>query len=582
MLDRQITLQADINDHKTDNKGNYIRNNSKKFIASANLTWEKYFTTNNILSGINKRSLKTINSKFDDLYSLTSREDFILQAIINLKGNKGSSTSGVDVKSLDGISDIDILSLSNKIKNKTFRFQPVKRVLVPKPGKTEKRPLGIPTFEDRIVQEMIRMILEVIYEPIFEYKHHNANFGFRPGKSSKDALEKIKRKAQNTEWCIEGDVKKAFDWVDHDKLINILSEKIVDSSFLKLISQGLKCGCINKGHYEHTILGTPQGGIASPILFNIYFSKMDEFILENIASKIENWNRMESRTPKPVTKSYRKHESETSSVKRSLTRIKSSLKQSNIKEFKHYPSAIQEKYLNLVSRLRKSKKASMKTPYLDKKRALIRFAYARYADDWVFFSNCSQKRIMEIKQDIADFLQDELKATLSEEKTLITNIKRKRAKFLGFSLSYYATNTKVLRITNISKEKHRFKKNFWEIKANTHKKESHTRRTTGNQLVIGIDQDRVESRLITKKILLKDGITPCRKPELTVLSDSEIVMRYNYIIRGFVNYYGPVINNFSILNKYIYIFYYSCAHTLANKHNTSLKKLFKKKNTVTL
>lgn len=263
-----------------------------------------------------------MEAKFSDLYSLLKREDFIYQAIIKLKGNKGADTRDVDRKTIDGISAKDVTSLQAKLKDMSFKFSPVKRIMIPKPGKPEKRPLGIPTFTDRVVQEMIRGVLEAVYEPVFELRHNNSNYGFRPGKGTKDAVEVLVRKAQNTEWCIEGDIKGAYDNVDHDKLLGILREKISDERFLALIKQGLKCGAIHEGTYTHTLLGTPQGGIASPILFNIYMSKLDEYVNEVLSSEISERNIAEGRSSKPVTRSYRKFESTYSSSKKVLQRIR--------------------------------------------------------------------------------------------------------------------------------------------------------------------------------------------------------------------------------------------------------------------
>jgi hypothetical protein len=211
-----------------------------------------------------------------------------------------------------------------------------------------------------------------------------------------------------------------------------------------------------------------------------------------------------------------------------------------------------------LNRMHKALKQRNKIPYLDKKNAIIRYLYVRYADDWVLFSNCSKIRTEFIKEKIKDFFGKELALNLFLEKTKITNAKKERIKFLGFSLCYYNEHRKIRGIKSLKNN-------------NIHK-----RRTTGNKLVIGIDQDRLESRLFTKRFTNKDVTRGHRKTEWTVLSDHEIIMRYNYIIRGLVTYYCRVIRDFSLLNKYLYLLYYSCAHTLANKHRLSLKKIFEK------
>lgn len=531
--------------------------------------WDNYYIGKKIVTGIGLRSRKDIDTKFEHLYSILSREDFIYQAIINLKNNKGINTPGVDKKTLDSMSSIDVLKLSKKIKNNEFLFKPVKRVMIPKPDKKEERPLGIPTFEDRIVQEMIRIILEAIYEPIFEKKNKDSNYGFRPNKSCQMAIDKLRNTAQNTEWCIEGDIKGAYNNVNHDTLIKILKEKIEDREVINLINQGLKCGCIHSGSYEHTLIGTPQGGIASPILFNIYMSKLDDFIHTEINNKIEEWNITENRKTKPVTKTYRKYESTATSSKFVIKRIKEKEKNLGNTLFKNWTSESKEKYLEFRIKKKNALKETKKSPYLDKKNALIRYSYIRYADDWVFFSNCSKERIEEIKTMIAEFLGKELALTLSEKKTKITNVKKDKVKFLGFTLSYFAKN---LKMSTIKKESNITKFGWTSLRKTP--TIQHKRRTTGNQLLIGIDQDRLESRLDSKRFINKKKIKGTRKAEWTVLGDYEIIMRYNYVIRGLVTYYSRSIRDFSILNKYIYLLNYSCAHTLANKHRSSLRKIF--------
>lgn len=505
-----------------------------------------------------KKSLNETKFTYENLYSLLYKEDFLYQALINLKNNDGISTPGIDNRTLDSFSKINMEALRESLKNRSYRFKPVRKIFIPKPGKSELRPLGIPTLEDRIVQEMIRIILEAIYEPIFEVKHKNSNFGFRKNKSTHDAINKITTKAQNTEWCIEGDIKGAFNNVDHDILCDILSERISDKEFIQFIKQGLRSGSVHQGNYEHTVLGTPQGGIASPILFNIYLSKLDEYILTEVQAKIDEINISQKRTIKPVTRSYRKHESQVSSAIISIAKIRKKQTEIHGPFVKNWDKEQVKKMRLLILRRKRDKKMILQTPYLDKKRATLRIVYVRYADDWTLFLNGNEALAYEIKTMISEFLLNKLKLTLSEDKTFLTNVKKNRVYFLGYSLCYYADAIRVL--NRISKV------NYF----------ASARRTTGNQIVVGIDQNRLESRLRVKRFMDPKKFFPHRKPEWTVLSDYEIIMRYNYVIRGLINYYSPMVRDFSYLNKYIYILYYSCAHTIANKHKLSLRGVFKR------
>lgn len=546
------------------------------------IIWDAYFSSKNILNGINKKAKNSKETgKFKDLYSLLYKEDLIFQAIINIKGNKGANTPGVDNRTLDAINRTDIQEIITKLKNKIFQFKPVKRIMIEKPGKKEKRPLGIPKLTDRIVQEIIRIILEAIYEPVFELQHEDTNYGFRSGKSAIQAIQKLQRKAQNTEWCIEGDIKGAYDNVQHNKLMEILKEKIDDRHFLDLIAQGLKCGSIHNGNYEHSILGTPQGGIVSPLLFNIYMSKLDEFVLRDVTETINEWNRTEDRKAKPVTRSYRKYESIIKSSKMVMNRIREAqLSKGNV-VFKTWNKEAQEKYIEFKNKRRTARNNSSSVPYLDKKKAILRLCYVRYADDWVLFLNCSKERAIEIRDRIGRFLAEELGLTLSPEKTLITNAKKERVKFLGFTISYYSENRRRLSIRKSTSNLFGvfINRKGWTLTTNylmSLQAESHKRRTTGNQLLIGIDQDRLETRLNQKRYINKTATRGTRKTEWTTLSDYEIVMRFNYVIRGLINYYSRPVRDFAILNKYVYLLNYSCAHTLANKHRSSLKKVFAK------
>jgi retron-type reverse transcriptase len=257
------------------------------------------------LKFISKRSnsLASLNeltkeNKFKKLYSLISNKYFLIQALGNISSNKGSLTPGINAETIDGMSLNRIEILSEKLKTGKFKFQPYRRKFVPKPTKKGEpikyRPLGIPNFEDRIVQSAIQMILEAIYEPIFE--NTNLNFGFRPGKSPHNAIQRLKITGTGCDFAIEGDIKGAFDYVDPSTMIKILEKRIDDKKFIDLIKQGFKCGLMDQGIYKDTLLGTPQGGIASPTLFNIYMHEFDLFIKNELNDIIEKKNNFEKRT----------------------------------------------------------------------------------------------------------------------------------------------------------------------------------------------------------------------------------------------------------------------------------------------
>lgn len=233
----------------------------------------------NILNGIAKRSrnidLKDTNfRKFDDLYSLLCNEILLIQASGNIKSNKGSMTPGISYETIDAMSLERIKDLSNNMKNHNFIFSSIRRKYIIKPKlytevePPKYRPLGIPNFSDRIIQEAIRIILEAMYEPIFE--KIDANYGFRTNKSCHHAIVKLKRFETGSTPVIEGDIEGAYDNVNHYIMIEILKKRTNDSKFLNLLFQGFRAGILDKRHKEDTLLRVPQAGLASPILFNIY------------------------------------------------------------------------------------------------------------------------------------------------------------------------------------------------------------------------------------------------------------------------------------------------------------------------
>lgn len=222
--------------------------------------------------------LCTTNREFivtDKLYNILYDKDMYYLAYNKLKSKPGNMTPGINPTTLDGISIEVIENIIKSLKDGTFKFLPGRRVYIPK-ANGDRRPLTIAPPRDKLVQECIRMILEAIYEPSFsEYSH-----GFRPNKSCHTALRSLKQKFVMAKWFIEGDISKCFDAIDHNKLMEILSLRIKDKRFLDLIRKALKAGYMEFNKYSHSIAGTPQGSIVSPLLANIYLNSLDVFITE--------------------------------------------------------------------------------------------------------------------------------------------------------------------------------------------------------------------------------------------------------------------------------------------------------------
>jgi retron-type reverse transcriptase len=197
--------------------------------------------------------------------------------------------------------------LSKKIISGKYEWAPVKRIWIPKPGKSTKRPLGLPDFEDKLVQNCILTTLQSIYEP--EFEHVGCNFGFRPKKSCNDTIQTIRDEERGSDYAIEGDIEGAYNNVDHPTLINILRKRIKDEKLLTLIYNGLKAGIMEDGIYEDSFLGVPQGGIVSPLLFNIYMNEFDKFIIHDLNKFVIDINNKRSGKTTAVTTEYYKLDS---------------------------------------------------------------------------------------------------------------------------------------------------------------------------------------------------------------------------------------------------------------------------------
>src|SRR5579883_158878 len=206
---------------------------------------------------------------YRNLYNL----DLYLRAYGKIYRNAGATTQGSTRETVDGMSQDKIQAIIDSLRQGDYRWTPVRRTETPKAnGKT--RPLGIPTWSDKLLQEVLRTLLETYYEPRFSDLSH----GFRPERSCHTALTQIKQKWGGTVWFIEGDIKGCFDNVDHDVLLDILRRDIHDERVIKLIRGLLKAGYMRDWTWHDTASGTPQGGIISPLLANIYLNELDRFV----------------------------------------------------------------------------------------------------------------------------------------------------------------------------------------------------------------------------------------------------------------------------------------------------------------
>lgn len=478
--------------------------------------------TMEILEQINTNSSRNKNEIFTRLYRYLLRPDIYYVAYKNLYANDGAATKGIDNDTADGFSEQYVMNIIEKLKAETYNPLPVRRTYIEKKGSEKLRPLGIPSFTDKLVQEALRMILEAVYEPIFLDMSH----GFRPNRSCHTALKSIKKGFNGVRWFVEGDIKGCFDNIDHSTLIAVINTKIKDAKLIKLIYKFLKAGYMENWKYHNTYSGTPQGGIISPIFANIYLHELDKFI-EQIKSNFD-------KAPQMVfTSEYNSLAWRRKVIKNKINEVTEDERVALINEYKE-----------LGKQLRKTPSKSQ----TDKK-----LKYIRYADDFIIGINGSKEDCELIKKQLSDFIKNTLKMELSDEKTLITH-SNNYARFLSYDI-------RVRRDGKVKRDKNGIKK-----------------RSLNNSTELAIPlKDKIEKFLFTHNVIRikNDEIIPCERVELFRLTDLEILNTYNSELRGLCNYYG-LASNFARLTYFSYLMEYSCLKTLAGKHRTKIAKIKKK------
>lgn len=323
------------------------------------------------------------------------------KAYAKIYANPGATTKGSEEDTLDGMSKERIEKIIEKVKKEQYRWRPVRRTYIPK-GNGEKRPLGIPTGDDKLLQSAIRILLEEYYEPGFSPRSH----GFRPQKGCHTALEQVMMKHHNVSWFIEGDIKGCFDNIDHKILIETVGEKIEDGRLKSLIQKLLKAGYMEDWRKKGTYSGTPQGGIISPLLANIYLDKLDKWVEKELLPKY-NYS-AKPRGGRRTNPEYQKLSGKMGYAKKTGRKD----------AFKAYK--------------RERAKISSVMSHDEKYRKL---EYIRYADDFILSFAGPKAEAEEIKTKISEYLKDTLKLEMSQEKTLITHARTERARFLGYEIS---------------------------------------------------------------------------------------------------------------------------------------------------
>ena len=480
-----------------------------------------------VLNSLNEHS-KDSSYKFERLYRILFNEELFYVAYQKIASNGGSTTKGSDGRSIDEMSLARIETLIASLKDESYQPHPSRRVHIPKKnGKT--RPLGIPAFEDKLVQEVVRMILEAIYEGHFETTSH----GFRPKRSCHTALLHIQKTFSGAKWFIEGDIKGFFDNIDHDVLVGILRERISDDRFIRLIRKFLKAGYVEDWTFHNTYSGMPQGGIVSPILANIYLDKLDKYVKEYI-------RHFDMGTKRRPGKESNDLANERKRTVRKLKKVKDGTEKAA-----------------LVARLKAIEQERAVFPSGDEMDGSYRrLKYIRYADDFILGIIGSKEDVLRIKEDIKSFLSESLALELSEEKTLITHT-GKSAKFLGYEIT---------------------------VTRNNHQRrdvQGRLRRTYGKRVRLNVSMATLRDKLLeygAMEIKLRNGKEvwkPKCRSGLIFNDDLEILDRYNRETVGFCNYY-LIANNCVVLHNFRYIMEYSMYKTFAGKYRSTVRKINKK------
>lgn len=355
-----------------------------------------------VLAIIHERGKKGL--PLERVYRHLFNRELYLMAYGRIYRNTGAMTPGSTPETVDEMSLAKIDSIIEALRYERYRWTPTRRIYIEKKHSTKKRPLSMPTWSDKLLQEVIHLLLSAYYEPQFsDYSH-----GFREGRGCHTALREIDRNWLGTTWFVEGDIKACFDSLDHQILLDSLAEHIHDGRFLRLIRELLQAGYLEEWTYNATLSGAPQGGILSPLLSNVYLNKLDKYI-EHIL--IPAYTKGTKRQANP--------EYESLIHKAMWLRKKGRREEANA-----------------------LRKAAQELPsQLPDDPTYRRLKYVRYADDWVLGFIGQREEAEEIKQQIGQYLRKVLKLELSEEKTLITHARTEAARFLNYHISTLQVDT---------------------------------------------------------------------------------------------------------------------------------------------
>ena len=487
----------------------------------------------NVLESLSSKACNS-NYQYQRLYRNLYNPEFYLTAYQKIQAKQGGMTAGTDGKTVDGMGMKRINALIAKLRDFSYQPAPARRTFIPK-ANGKKRPLGIPSFDDKLVQEVVRMRLESIYEPTFL----NTSHGFRPKRSCHTALQYVQKNFTGVKWFVEGDIMGCFDHVDHHVLVNILRRRIQDEHFIGLIWKFLKASYMEDWVYHNTYSGTPQGSIISPILANIYLNELDVFMAQYAQTfRQGDKRRINPAYKKPLDKRRGKQEW----LKRNEHKISQEQKaavKAEIDEINQYLRTI---------------------PYVDPMDdGYKRLIYIRYADDFLIGVIGSKVDAKQVKADVGQFIRQQLHLELSQDKTLITH-GSDFAQFLSFQIT-------------ASTEQN-----------STRTKAGYIKRSYTGRIKLYVPKEKWLKRLLSFGALKiqydknngnKEIWEPICRSGLRNLDDLEILNQYNAEIRGLYNYYR-IAHNATVLNNFLYVMKYSMYKTFAGKYRTSMRKIIQR------